>query len=402
MTSVEGSGRRQGDYREKAREGIVNLVGIGEIRPEERLSELKIAGLLGVSRTPVREALATLAHDGIIRVKAQSGLWISRVLAPEMRELLEVSQYFEAKAVDALTEQGHNRDFLETGGDIFSRLAQMEAAQLMSRFTQDEILKADAELHTSIAERVGQVHGSNVIALSGLKRRIFAVENPMSPQALTQFVNSNARFTNDLLQARNYSDGRWAVDGYYSTQLGIVDRSSKQEEPSPTTIAESQPSSALTGIAHLAKKLEQDEPSHETAQGLLAADEIEQLILRSGTGQQLKVRVHYLASNPNSAVWPEANDQTRVGWTYYQDGQGPLVLYYRDPRIRGAVHGILPLNDSAPGQFARQNCLFELLTDDEVTPEEELDIQLVEESEAQSRLRAMQEELRSRLSQLTS
>jgi DNA-binding GntR family transcriptional regulator len=62
----------------------------GEVRPGERLNEVEIAGELGVSRGPIREALQRLASDGLVELQARRGAFMRRLGPAEVRDLFEV------------------------------------------------------------------------------------------------------------------------------------------------------------------------------------------------------------------------------------------------------------------------------------------------------------------------
>jgi DNA-binding GntR family transcriptional regulator len=73
---------------ERLREAVID----GEFAPGQRLTELGIAGLLGISRTPVREAFARLARDGLVR---STRGWGIEVVDPR-EELTDIYQIREA------------------------------------------------------------------------------------------------------------------------------------------------------------------------------------------------------------------------------------------------------------------------------------------------------------------
>ncbi len=66
----------------------------GEFQPGERLTETAVAALLGVSRTPVREAFARLAKDGLVRRGSGAGF----AVADPGQELLDI--YFIREAIE--------------------------------------------------------------------------------------------------------------------------------------------------------------------------------------------------------------------------------------------------------------------------------------------------------------
>ncbi len=74
----------------------------GHFPPEERLVEESLAGLLGVSRTPVREALHKLELEGLVRQKGARGFCVPAETAEEMSELFEIRAVLEGYALSCL------------------------------------------------------------------------------------------------------------------------------------------------------------------------------------------------------------------------------------------------------------------------------------------------------------
>jgi DNA-binding GntR family transcriptional regulator len=72
-----------------------------ELHPGERIDELKLIEELGLSRTPIREALFRLASEGLISIASRSGFVVRRLDLSDITGLLEVHLVF-SKAVAAL------------------------------------------------------------------------------------------------------------------------------------------------------------------------------------------------------------------------------------------------------------------------------------------------------------
>ena len=68
------------------REAIVT----GELKPGERLMEIKLANEMGVSRTPVREAIRKLEQEGLVCLTARKGAEVAPINAKDLREVLEI------------------------------------------------------------------------------------------------------------------------------------------------------------------------------------------------------------------------------------------------------------------------------------------------------------------------
>lgn len=85
---------------EQARTLIRNAIFEGKIKPEERLTIERIAGELGISRTPVREALKLLEADGIIRMLPNRGAVVQRFDQDELIERYSLRALLEGYAAE--------------------------------------------------------------------------------------------------------------------------------------------------------------------------------------------------------------------------------------------------------------------------------------------------------------
>ncbi len=71
----------------------------GKLRPGEKTPEQELAGELGVSRTPIREALRILEQQGLIESRPKNGTYIARINWDEVRDSLHVRIALEEFAV---------------------------------------------------------------------------------------------------------------------------------------------------------------------------------------------------------------------------------------------------------------------------------------------------------------
>ncbi|MEF2278157.1 GntR family transcriptional regulator [Deinococcus sp. YIM 134068] len=78
----------------------------GEIAPGERLGEVELGERLGVSRTPIREALMRLTQDGLLVAEANKGVRVRTVSATEARETYVVREELDGLAA-ALAAGSH-------------------------------------------------------------------------------------------------------------------------------------------------------------------------------------------------------------------------------------------------------------------------------------------------------
>lgn len=70
----------------------------GELQPGERLMELQLASKLGVSRTPIREAIRMLEQEGLAVTMPRKGAEVARMTLKDMEDVLEVREALDELA----------------------------------------------------------------------------------------------------------------------------------------------------------------------------------------------------------------------------------------------------------------------------------------------------------------
>jgi GntR family transcriptional regulator of vanillate catabolism len=89
-----------------------DLILKGEFAPGERLAEIPLAEKLGVSRTPVRLALATLEREGLIEQSASGGYVMHRFTPREIHDAIDVRGHLEGMAARLVAERGMPHELL--------------------------------------------------------------------------------------------------------------------------------------------------------------------------------------------------------------------------------------------------------------------------------------------------
>lgn len=71
----------------------------GELEPGERLMEIQLAQKLGVSRTPIREAIRKLELEGLVIMIPRKGAEVAHITEKDMKDVLEVRSVLEEFAI---------------------------------------------------------------------------------------------------------------------------------------------------------------------------------------------------------------------------------------------------------------------------------------------------------------
>jgi len=89
----------------KATLGVRELVLEGELSPGERVPEVALAERLGVSRTPLRIALGTLAHEGLLEPLRGGGFVVRSFTRSDIADAIELRGVLEGTAARLATER---------------------------------------------------------------------------------------------------------------------------------------------------------------------------------------------------------------------------------------------------------------------------------------------------------
>ena len=77
----------------------------GELKPGERLMEIQLANKLGVSRTPIREAIRKLELEGLVLMIPRKGAEVAEITEKSLRDVLEVRRALEELSVQLACEK---------------------------------------------------------------------------------------------------------------------------------------------------------------------------------------------------------------------------------------------------------------------------------------------------------
>jgi DNA-binding GntR family transcriptional regulator len=124
------------------------IVAMDVYRPDAdlRLDEQRLATALGVSRTPVRAALARLEHEGLVEILPRRGVCIVRKSKAEITEMIRAWAALESMAARLLCERATDEEI----GSLRALFSTFEDGQLRLRL--NEYSEANLRFHQRIIE----------------------------------------------------------------------------------------------------------------------------------------------------------------------------------------------------------------------------------------------------------
>ncbi len=126
-----------------------NAILKGELKPGERLMEMKLAGKLGVSRTPIREAIRMLEQEGLAVTIPRRGAQVAKMTQKDMDDVYDIRRCLEKLTVEYTSGK------LSVGQIADLRYAQKVFEEAVAEGDTNEIEKKDWEFHSVIYEATG-------------------------------------------------------------------------------------------------------------------------------------------------------------------------------------------------------------------------------------------------------
>lgn len=115
----------------QAREKLENFIATGVLRPDQRLIEEDLAEQLGLSRTPLREALHQLEIKGYVVKSPSSGYVVAYHTNDDIKDIFEVRVALETRAIQLACERITDEQIAQASEYLFHEKQSLESASAM-------------------------------------------------------------------------------------------------------------------------------------------------------------------------------------------------------------------------------------------------------------------------------
>ncbi len=122
---------------EHLREAIIS----SQLKPGERLMELQLAEEMGVSRTPVREAIRKLELEGLVVMVARRGAYVSDLSIRDIAETFEIRAALESLASGLAAERITPEELEQLERTL------VQIGESIEQNNMDEVVRLDEEFH---------------------------------------------------------------------------------------------------------------------------------------------------------------------------------------------------------------------------------------------------------------
>ncbi|MDO4978457.1 MAG: GntR family transcriptional regulator [Eubacteriales bacterium] len=138
----------------------------GELAPGERLMEISLANQLGVSRTPVREAIRKLELEGLVIMIPRKGAQVARITEDNLKDVIEIRTALEEFAVSLACERIDE----EGKAEMKEKLEEFRQAIAQNEDILN-IIEKDEQFHDSIVR--ASKNKRLITLLAGLREQFY-------------------------------------------------------------------------------------------------------------------------------------------------------------------------------------------------------------------------------------
>jgi DNA-binding GntR family transcriptional regulator len=207
----------QSSISEKAYEILANLIIENKLQPGERLPEEQLAKNLGISRTPLREAMSRLVKDGLITLSPRKGAHVSTFQLDDVMEVYDIRMVLEGLAARLAAPH--------LDPEILNRLRGRFAGKDM-----EALIQADTELHDLVIRHCGNRRLQEFLGALHNLIQVFRVSGYGSAQRSVRATSDHLAMIDALLNHDGESAERLMKDHIQWAQNEIVERINNEKD----------------------------------------------------------------------------------------------------------------------------------------------------------------------------
>ena len=194
----------------------------GELKPGERLMEIALADKLGVSRTPIREAIRKLELEGLVVMAPRKGAKVASITERDLNDVLEVRKGMEVLAISLACKRitGEELEKLESIERSFQSL--IESGNLT------ELAEMDVKFHDTIYQATN--YQRLVQLLNNLREQMYRYRMEyLKDIAVRRTLAEEHKAICEALRGRDESKAQNYVSVHIDNQQKAIMRSLNQE-----------------------------------------------------------------------------------------------------------------------------------------------------------------------------
>lgn len=187
----------------------------GELKPGERLAEVQLAAKLGVSRTPIREAVRMLEQEGLAVTIPRKGAEVAKMTEKDMEDILQIRESLDELAVQAACDKMTEEQLVNLAFAMKNFENSVQAGNL------EKIAAYDMEFHDIIYEAADNPKLAAILNNLGEQIYRYRAEYLKEKENYPMLVEEHAKIVAALKQ-RNKENVTAAMHSHIRNQAEAV------------------------------------------------------------------------------------------------------------------------------------------------------------------------------------
>ena len=178
---------KKATYHVQIADMLRDMIMTGKLKEGDKINEGKLCETMGISKTPMREAIRVLSVEGLIRLVPNRGAFVTKPEFEEIAEMFDVMSLLEGFCAREACQKMTSRNF--------ARLEKLHAKleENFERHDQEEYIRINNQYHSFIQEIAGNRTLNQII--DGLRKKILLYR--------FQSLNLPSRFASSIQEHRD-------------------------------------------------------------------------------------------------------------------------------------------------------------------------------------------------------
>jgi DNA-binding GntR family transcriptional regulator len=187
---------KKATYHVQIADMLRDMIMTGKLKEGDKVNEGKLCETMGISKTPLREALRVLSVEGLIRLVPNRGAFVTKPEFEEIAEMFDVMSLLEGFCARKACEKMTSKDFAHL------EKLHVKLEENFERHDQEEYIRINNQYHTLVQEIAGNRTLNQIV--DGLRKKILLYR--FQSLNLPERFASSIREHRDLLEAFRQRD----------------------------------------------------------------------------------------------------------------------------------------------------------------------------------------------------
>jgi DNA-binding GntR family transcriptional regulator len=215
---------RAKSLKEQAFDKLKELIITGALEPGELQNEKRLAEALGVSRTPVREALLELSREGMVAFVPGKGVEVCKLTTQQVRDVFEIRRIIEGYVIKKIATRLTEADIKKIDKNISNQ------EKMLNRTERLGFIEYDKQFHLYLASKIGNQQIESILDNLRDQMHLMGVRAIEDYSRMKQVIDEHRAIFAGLKEKNPLKAFHALIRHLENTEKTIADKIETQEE----------------------------------------------------------------------------------------------------------------------------------------------------------------------------